>query len=144
MIHSAMHRLHNPDLALLLLRVALGVVFVFHGYQKITSMEQTIGFFATIGISAFWTYMAAYAEFVGGLLLLAGVLVRYAALALTITMVVAVFVVHYKNGFSLANGGYEYALTLLLGSLALVFSGAGRYSLAALLKRHRVEAAMPA
>jgi putative oxidoreductase len=122
---------------MLLLRVGLGLVFVFHGYQKVTAMEQTIGFFATIGISAFWTYAAAWAELLGGALLIAGLFVRYAGIALSVVMIVAIYVVHYKNGFSLANGGYEYALLLLLGSLALVFTGAGKYSLAGLLK-HRV------
>lgn len=134
-MHSLIHRLHNPDLAILLLRVGLGLVFVFHGWQKLQNMEQTIGFFATIGISAFWTYVAAWAEFVGGLLLIVGLFVRYAGIVLAIVMAVAVLVVHLKNGYSLQNGGYEYALTLLLGALALAFIGAGRYSVAKLSKR---------
>ncbi len=138
MIHSVVHRLHNPDIAILLLRVALGLVFVFHGYQKIGSMEQTIGFFASLGIPAFLTYATAWVEFVGGLLFIGGLFVRYAGVALTVVMTVALFLVHFEKGFSLTNGGYEYALTLLLGSLALVFSGSGKYSLAAVLKHPAV------
>ena len=129
-MHSVLHRLNHPDIGILLLRVALGVVFVAHGYQKITNMEQTIGFFGTIGIPVFLTYVAAYTEFVGGLLLILGLFVRYAGILLAITMAVAVFHVHWKNGFSLGNGGYEYALTLLLGSLAVAFIGAGKYAAA--------------
>lgn len=133
-----MHRMHNPSFALLLLRVGVGTVFVFHGYQKLTTMEQTIGFFATIGVSAFWTYAVAWTEFIGGLLLIGGLFVRYAGLALAIVMAFAVYLVHLQNGFSLQNGGYEYALLLLLASLALSFMGAGRYSLAHLFKHPMV------
>ena len=50
-------------------------------------------------------------------------------------MVVAVVKVHLANGFNVATGGYEFALTLLLGSLALIFLGSGAYSLAGVLKR---------
>lgn len=138
MIHSVMHRMHNPSFALLLLRIGVGTVFVFHGYQKLTAMDQTVGFFATIGISAFWTYAVAWTEFAGGLLLIVGLFVRYAGLALAIVMAFAVYLVHLKNGFNLANGGYEYALLLLLASLALSFMGAGRYSLASWFKHPMV------
>lgn len=134
MIHSVVHRLHNPDLALLLVRVGLGVVFVFHGYQKLQNMDQTIGFFATLGFSSFLAYATAWTELVGGILFIGGFLVRYTGIALSIVMTVAVFAVHFKNGFSLQNGGYEFAFVLLLGSLALAVAGAGRYSLAHLAK----------
>lgn len=125
-----MHRLHNPSLALFLLRIGLGVVFVYHGYQNFSTMDQTVGYFATIGISTFWTYVAVYTELIGGALLILGLWVRYAGMFLTVLMGVAINAVHLKHGFSLSNGGYEYALLLLLGSASLVFSGSGRYSLA--------------
>ena len=134
MIHSALHRLHNPDLGILLIRLALGAVFIFHGYQKVVAMDQTISFFAMLGFSAFLAYAAAWTELIGGIFLVGGIFVRYAGIALSIVMAVAVFAVHFKNGFNIGNGGYEYAFTLLLGSLALIFFGAGAYSLAGLCR----------
>lgn len=125
-----MHRLHNPDFGVLLMRVAIGLVFLTHGWQKVGNMEQTIGFFGSIGIPAFLTYIVAYGEVIGGLLLIVGFFTRYAGIFLAVLMVYAVFFVHFKNGYSLANGGYEYALTLLLGALALAMTGSGKYSVA--------------
>ena len=137
MIHSVLHRLHNRHLGLLLIRVALGVVFIAHGYQKLGSMEQTLGFFGTLGIPVLLTYAVIWTEIIGGALLILGFLVRYAGIALSIVMIVAIALVHLGKGFFVSGGGYEFALVLLLSSLALVFTGAGRYSLSGLL-RHRL------
>ncbi|MNO70744.1 putative oxidoreductase MhqP [compost metagenome] len=73
--------------------------------------------------------LAGSAEFFGGLALVIGLLVRPAAVALIFTMGVAIFSVHIANGFFITNNGYEYALTLLMISVALLVSGAGRFSL---------------
>ena len=62
--------------------------------------------------------MAGGAEFFGGLLLIAGLLVRPAALVLAITMLVAIATVHLQNGLFMANNGYEFGLALLAVSLA--------------------------
>lgn len=120
---------HNKSLALLLIRVALGAVFIYHGWDKITDITGTMGFFATIGFSgAFWAYLVAYVEFVGGILMLLGVRVREVGVLFVAIMIVAIYAVHFKNGFSVMNGGYEYQFTLLLTSLAMIFAGAGKYT----------------
>jgi len=134
-VHALVHRLNNPDLGILCIRIALGAVFIYHGWAKIGSMEQTIGFFASLGFASFLAYFVAWAELIGGIALVAGFLVRYAGILLSAVMVVAVVKVHLANGFNVATGGYEFALTLLLGSLALIFLGSGAYSLAGFLKR---------
>jgi putative oxidoreductase len=72
--------------------------------------------------------MAGSAEFFGGLLLLAGLLVRPAAIVLAVTMLVAIFTVHIGNGLFMSGDGYEFALALLAGALSLAFSGAGGLS----------------
>jgi putative oxidoreductase len=72
--------------------------------------------------------LAGGAEFFGGVALLIGLLVRPAAVLLVITMIVAIFSVHFANGLFMSNNGYEYALTLLAVSLSLAISGAGRAS----------------
>jgi putative oxidoreductase len=72
--------------------------------------------------------MAGGAEFFGGLLLIAGLLVRPAALALAVAMIVAIVMVHLPNGLFMSNNGYEFGLALLVVSVALVFRGAGSFS----------------
>ena len=129
-IHAMVHRLHNPDLGILLVRVALGIVFIHAGWLKVTNMEMVLAGFGAMGIPAFLAYFVSYAELVGGALLIAGFLSRYVGLVLAVIMLVATFLVHFPNGYGMSNNGYEYTLTLLLLSLAMVTFGSGRYSLA--------------
>lgn len=121
-------RLHNPDLASLLIRIALGVVFLNAGWMKIADMSTTIFFFGKIGIPAILAYYVTYVELLGGLALILGILVGYSGILLAINMLVATKLL-FGNGFSLAHGGYEYTFTLMLCSLAIVFLGAGKYSI---------------
>ena len=79
--------------------------------------------------------LAGSAEFFGGLALIAGLLVRPAALALAVTMLVALVKVHLSRGLFMSNNGYEYALALLAVTVSLVISGAGRASLDKLLSQ---------
>lgn len=124
--------LHNKDLALLFVRVGLASVFIYHGWMKISGMEGTVGFFASLGLGSFWAYLVAWVELLGGILMLVGVKVREMGVLFAIIMLVAIYTVHWKNGFNVMNGGYEFQFTLLLSSLAMVFAGAGKY---AFLKR---------
>lgn len=132
----------NNNLSSLALRLPLGVIFTAHGAQKLFGwfggygLEGTAGYMATLGLEP-GTLMAALAgsaEFFGGLLLLAGLLVRPVAAVLAVTMVVAIFSAHISNGLFMSNDGYEFALALLAGVVALGFSGAGRLSVDRLLK----------
>lgn len=121
----------NSDVALLLLRVGLGLVFIAHGWQKFQTMEDTIGFFSSIGLSAFWAYLVATVELVGGLAVLLGVFTGYAGILLAIVMVVAIFMLKFSKGFL---GGYEFDLMLFLASLAIAFAGPGKYTVSTLKK----------
>lgn len=125
------------DLAMLLLRVTVGSIFIAHGAQKLFSwfggygLEATGEWMASINLTPGYlmAWLAGAAEFFGGLALLLGLLTRPAALITALTMLVALFAVHWTNGFFLSNNGYEYALTLLVASLVLLLQGAGKYSL---------------
>ncbi len=114
----------SPDLALLLLRIALGVIFIAHGWDKIQNMQATIGFFATLGFGSFVAYLVAYVEFLGGLAVLLGVAMRQATLALAIVMVFAIYLVKAYKGLL---GGYEIDLMLLATALALAILGPGKW-----------------
>jgi len=73
--------------------------------------------------------MAGSAEFFGGLLLIAGLLTRPAALVLAVTMLVAIFSVHFENGLFMSNNGYEFGLALFALSVSLLVTGAGKVGL---------------
>jgi len=98
-------------------------------------MDGTIGFFASLGFSAFWAYLVAYVEFLGGIAFILGIAVRYFGVLTSVIMLVAMFKVHWANGYNVANNGYELVLILLLASLAVVTLGEGEYSVKKLLKR---------
>lgn len=93
-------------------------------------MLATGQFFGSIGLNPgyFMAMLAGLVEFFGGLALVLGVLVRPAAAALAFAMLIAVFAVHWSKGFFASTGGYEYALALLAASVALLLTGAGRFS----------------
>ena len=118
------------------LRVGAGVIFAAHGAQKLFGwfggygLEGTAGWMESIGLEPglLMAAMAGGAEFFGGLLLIAGLLVRPTALILAITMIVAILTVHLPNGLFMANNGYEFGLALLAVSIGLVFRGAGSLS----------------
>jgi putative oxidoreductase len=127
----------RPGWAPLVVRIPLGIIFVAHGAQKLFGwfggygLEGTAQWMDSIGLSPGvpLALLAGGAEFLGGLALLFGLLVRPAAVALAFTMLVAIFSVHFSKGFFLSNGGYEYGLALLATSLALLISGGGRLSI---------------
>ena len=118
------------------LRVAAGAVFTAHGAQKLFGwfgghgLAGTGEWMASVGLvpGQLMAGLAGGAEFFGGLLLIAGLMVRPAALALSVTMLVAVLVVHAGNGLFIADNGYEFGLVLLAISLALVVRGGGTLS----------------
>lgn len=122
--------------ALLPLRLVVGVVFLMHGGQKlfIFGFSGTAGFLGQIGIqpALFWALVVTFAELLGGLALILGLLTRYAALVLSVEMIVAIAAFHLPNGFFLPKG-YEFALTLLGGSLTMLVTGPGPQALDTLL-----------
>ena len=91
----------------------------------------------SVGIAPgyFMALLAGSGEFFGGLALVLGLLVRPAALVTAVVSLVAMFSVHWSKGFFITNGGYEYALALLVVSVALLIDGAGRLSLDGCLSR---------
>jgi putative oxidoreductase len=131
----------SVSFGLLLLRLALGTIFIAHGSQKVLGwfggpgLAGTVGFMGQMGVPAFMAYIAAFAEFLGGIGILLGLLTRLASLGILSDMVVAVYLVHWKNGFFLQNKGFEYNVALIGMALCLIFAGAGCFSLDALFCR---------
>jgi putative oxidoreductase len=119
------------NLALLILRLTVGTVFIAHGAQKLFSfgIGGIAGGFTQMGVPlpGVMAPLISILEFFGGIALVLGLLTRLAALGLVCDMLGAIIVVHGKEGFFLPKG-YEFVLLLLGASLALVVAGAGRYS----------------
>jgi putative oxidoreductase len=130
------------DLALLFTRIAVGIVFFAHGAQKVFGWFGGKGLAATVdgmtkaGMPAVVPYLVAFGELAAGLGLIVGLLTRIAAGGMFIEMLGAVLLVHLKGGFFAENKGFEYPLTLCLVCLVLMLTGAGAYSLDAVLRRN--------
>jgi putative oxidoreductase len=119
------------------IRLALGVVMIAHGAQKVLGSFDGPGFTTFIGGNTpfsfmrpawFWLGAAALSELIGGLLVALGLLTRVAAFFIACTMLTAVVGFHLSGGFFAANSGYEYPLSLLAMSLGLLISGGGQAS----------------
>jgi len=124
-------------------RVVLGVIFFAHGARRSSAgsagpdcAEPSPTFKQALGVPAPLTVLAALTEFLGGLAMIVGFLVRPAAVGLIIVMLVAIATVHWENGFfinwSLEPGkahGYEMNLALIGMALAVLVGGAGAYSI---------------
>ncbi|GLX80991.1 DoxX family protein [Thalassotalea eurytherma] len=144
-ITNTLKRITNSEqsLSTMPLRLIAGIIFTAHGAQKLFAwfggygLQGTGQWMDSIGLSPGYlmALMAGSAEFFGGLLLIAGLLTRPTSFVLAITMVVAIFSVHFENGLFMSANGYEFALILLAASVSLVISGAGKLSLDNLLAR---------
>lgn len=125
---SASNRL---DLALAVLRVVVGIVFLVHGGQKLFDfgLGGTVDMFGSMGVplASITGPVVAFVEFLGGAALVLGLFTRVAAVAVGMVMLGAIFIVHLPNGFFAPNG-IEFPLTLLGAAAALVLAGPGAYS----------------
>ncbi len=116
-------------LALLLLRVALAVIFISHGYPKLAKPNPAMqAMFVQHGLPGYFFWIAGILETFGGGLLLVGLFTRPAALLLAIEMGVAIATVHMAKG-PMAVHEYEFPLALAAACFALATTGAGLLSI---------------
>ena len=122
---------------LLLLRIVLGLTMFAHGAQKLfgwfggSGIRGTGGFFGNFGFRApvLIAFAAGLAEFGGGLSLAMGFLTPLGALAVTVVMLNAVYLVHWSKGFFNGNGGYEFNLLIASAAVAIAATGPGRFAI---------------
>ena len=116
---------------LLVLRIALGIIFIAHGYPKVAHLRggvQMQNSFVEHGLRGYFLYISGVLETFGGGLLLLGLFTRGVAVLLGIEMCVAIWKVHSGHGY-LAVRDYEFPLTLAAACFALATIGAGLISL---------------
>jgi putative oxidoreductase len=131
----------SDDPVMTILRLVLGIVFFFHGAQKMLGWFGGYGFSGTMnffthqmGIPAVFAFLAIAAEFFGSFGLILGLLARVAASGIIVNMLVAILMVHHANGFFMnwsgnqKGEGYEYHLLTIAVGLAVVIRGAGAFS----------------
>lgn len=119
----------SADLSMLVLRVAVGAVFLAHGIQKFQGgVDNVAGFFSKVGIpmASMMAWVVTLVEIVGGAFLILGFSTQISAALLAFIMVVAVVMV--KAGKGLISG-YELDVALLAGAIAIMLQGAGKYSI---------------
>ncbi len=116
-------------LGLLVLRVALGAIMIAHGYPLVFGgLSHHVETVRSLHLPGWMAYLSAASQLGGGILLVVGFLTRFAALCVCITMTVAIFGVHWKNGFT-GQGNYQFPLSLAAIAFSLIFTGAGPIAL---------------
>lgn len=115
----------HASAAMLFLRLVIGGIFLYAGYSKLTNMEQVIPMFGAMGFSAFWAWVVAITEVVGGAAFILGTFTRLAGLLFVIIMLVAIIKVKWSGGFM----AYQSDLVLLAGSLVVALCGCGKYGI---------------
>lgn len=122
---------NNSDYAALVLRIALGAMFVAHGLLKVLvfTLPGTVAFFEQVGFPGWTAYPVTIVEIGGGVLLLAGVGVRATAVAL-IPVLLGALSVHFPSGwvFSNPNGGWEYPAFLIIACIVQALLGPGKFA----------------
>jgi len=135
----------RQDVALLIGRIALGLVLIAHGWQKFSTfgISGVAANFETMGVPlpAVSATFAAVVELVGGIMLIVGLAVPLIGLLVAIDMAGALLFVHAPNGVFVDAGGYE--LVLVIGALGVVFAGlgAGAYAVDRLITARRAKVA---
>jgi len=114
------------DMGLLFIRIALGILFLAHGWSKVGNLAGTEGMFAHMGFPMWVGVFIAYLEVIGGAALILGIATRFFAVAFGIEMLVAVLI----GPLGRAIGGTE--LLLAIASFGIALAGSGRFSVYAM------------
>ena len=115
----------NRSLGLVLIRIAVGLVFLMHGWMKVNNMPMVVGMFAGMGLTGGVAVFIAWLEVIGGIALMLGFLTRVFGVVFGIEMVVAYFL---TGGFATPYQKHELELVLMLLSFGLALTGSGKYS----------------
>src|SRR5689334_7988457 len=132
------------DIALFVVRIAAGIIFMGHGAQKLFGWFDGPGLEATIAqLGSPLGYLVAVVEFFGGIGLVFGFPSRFSAAALIVIMMGAIVTVHGPKGFFMQNGGFQYNISLIANLLPTFLRGPGRLSIGQFFLAKSCAAARP-
>lgn len=128
-----MKKYQSHEYGALILRLALGIMFIAHAHLKIFTftIPGTVGYFQSIGLFGFLAYPTILFELFGGIALILGLFSRFVALAGIPLLLGTIIFAHWQAGWLFTNqgGGWEYPAFLAAACLAQVFLGNGAYAL---------------
>lgn len=110
----------------LFLRIGLGVIFFYHGFGKVFGEGTGLGLtWNSHQMPGVVQALVAWGELLSGIGILLGIFTELASLAIIIIMLGAIYLVHWKNGFNMMNGGFEYNFAIIMMCLTLIGIGPG-------------------
>lgn len=128
---------YQYDLAVLSLRITIGIMFLTHGLTKLLvfTPEGTANFFESLGLPRFLAYLIIAFEIGGGICLVLGLLVRIIS-SLTFLQMIVISFIHSSNGWSFSNagGGWEYPAFMSLTAFSLALLGSGKFTVLTRIK----------
>ena len=124
--------LHNTNMGILILRLSLGGLMLFHGIGKIVKgVDGLVAKFSETGLPGFIAYGAYIGEFIAPILVILGFRTRIAAFFISLTMLIAICIAHSADVFTVGKSGgwaIELPAMYLLAGVILMFTGAGKYA----------------
>ncbi len=114
----------NTNTGLLVLRIGVGAIFIMTGWMKVSDLNATVGFFASLGFASFWAYLVTAVELLGGITVLLGlgIYTRVAAKLLAIVMIVAAYLLRHDITMVMTP------VLMFFATFALMCTGPGKYS----------------
>ncbi len=112
---------------------SIGIIFIVHSLKKFDPSWQE--WLVSIGLPPEMQLPIALAEFIGGILLIAGILTRVTGSIFAVILLGAIFHIRWENGFFISKGGWEWDLVMLAAVLAIIVAGPGRISISHVVKK---------
>jgi len=128
-VNSTSRFFYSPAFGLLLIRIAIGVVFLTHGWMKVQNLSGTVAMLGHFGLAPVLVYFISWLEVIGGVALIAGVATRVFGVLFGVEMLVATLLVGFGRGI-----GLEFVLMLI--SFGIALTGSGKYSIYQMSCKH--------
>uniref|UniRef100_A0A6C0E229 DoxX family protein n=1 Tax=viral metagenome TaxID=1070528 RepID=A0A6C0E229_9ZZZZ len=117
-------KINEESIVYLLIRVIIGIIFVFHGYNKLLDLQNWNKFIVSKNLPEFLGIFSALFETIIGILLIIGFLTRLSSLGLIIFMIIAIYLAHIEEPIY----KYLYQISIILLGITLLITGSGNYS----------------